>query len=54
MLYRAKCSNFPMMAKAKKRVKTREKPVKLNITLEDALKRALNTPVNNSKKKGTV
>lgn len=38
------------MAKAKKKEKP-DQPVKLNMTFEDALKKALNTPLPKKKKK---
>jgi hypothetical protein len=36
-------------AKKIKKLPVKEKPVKLNMTFEEAIKRALNTPIKNSK-----
>ncbi len=40
---------MPTKDKKLKKLPLKEKPVKLNMTFEEAIKKALNTPIKNSK-----
>lgn len=51
MAKKVKSTLLPPVPKMTKKALTEEKPLKLNMTFEEAIKKALNTPIKKSRQK---